>query len=69
MLTFGTATSLARSSASDGNTVKVALIEDVTGGFAAISGPQPSQAFIKDVNAHGGLKGGYTQAAIDVIAS
>jgi len=37
--------------------LKVALIEDMTGAFAPISGPQPSQAFIKDLNDNGGLDG------------
>jgi ABC-type branched-subunit amino acid transport system substrate-binding protein len=45
------------STAASPKVLKVALIEDMTGSFAPISGPQPSQAFIKDLNDNGGLNG------------
>lgn len=56
VLVFGAAASVAKPTAG-AKTIKVALIEDMTGSFGPISGPQPSQAYIKDLNAHGGVDG------------
>ena len=46
-----------RAEAASSKTIHVAVIEDVSGSFAPISGAQPSLAFIKNLNAHGGLDG------------
>ncbi len=56
-LAFGGAASFASADTTSAKVIKVALIEDITGGFSAISGPQPSYAYIKDLNANGGLNG------------
>jgi ABC-type branched-subunit amino acid transport system substrate-binding protein len=56
-LVFGASASVAKTTSSSAKVIKVALIDDLTGGFSAISGPQPSLAFIKDLNAHGGMNG------------
>jgi ABC-type branched-subunit amino acid transport system substrate-binding protein len=57
VLLIGAASAVAKTSGHNAKVVNVALIEDMTGGFAPISGPQPSQAYIKDLNAHGGVNG------------
>src|SRR3954451_18971258 len=57
LLVVGVSAAMAKTTHSSAKVIKVALIEDLTGGFSAISGPNPSLAFIKDLNANGGLNG------------
>jgi ABC-type branched-subunit amino acid transport system substrate-binding protein len=59
-----TAASGGTSAAASPKVLKIALIEDMTGSFAPISGPQPSQAFIKDLNENGGLNGSQIEATV-----
>jgi branched-chain amino acid transport system substrate-binding protein len=51
------ASSTTASGTTSGKVIHIALIEDLTGSFAPISGPQPSQAYISALNAQGGLDG------------
>ena len=46
-----------KASAAKAKVVKIDLIDDLTGIYTTVNNPQPVKAYIKDLNAHGGIDG------------